>query len=150
MQVHICLLRALAWHDSKLQRQARKLDLAKLDETTWKDYLWEFLRYLHCFDWWRQHVIARPPEQPAVDLATGEPCAAVPTDVQKPAAGAMPPKGDDAASAAAWSSFVRRLNTMDGTPDELMMRAYADLSVSDRFALLTLLTDVLLLSLIHI
>ena len=72
-QIHICLLRALAWHDSKAMRQARKLDLARLDETTWKDYLWEFLRYLGFIDWWRSHVIARPPEKPTVDLATGQP-----------------------------------------------------------------------------
>jgi hypothetical protein len=145
-ELHICLLRALAWHDSKLQRQARKLDLSRLDATTWKDYLWEYLRYLHCFDWWRQHVISRPPEPPFVDLKTGRPGAATAapgTQERKPPSGPMPAVSD-AEGLGPWVAFMRQLNTMDTTPEELMMREYEDLDVTDRFALLNLLCDVVL------
>jgi DDT domain/PHD-finger/WSTF, HB1, Itc1p, MBD9 motif 1 len=150
-EVHICLLRALAWHDSKLQRQARKLDFARLDATSWPDYLWEYLRFFHCFDWWRSHVITRPPERPLVDPDTGvsreaAAAAAVAKAAEKAALppGPMPATGGEGAADGAWRAYVRRLNKLDTTPEEMMMRSYADLSVTERFALLNLLCDVLL------
>jgi hypothetical protein len=45
---------------------------------------------------------------------------------------------------AAWWRYVRQLNTMDTTPDELIMQEYDDLDVLDRFSLLNFLCDVLL------
>ena len=71
LQVHICLLRTLAWHDSTKLRAKRKLDFANLDHTTWKDFLWEFLRYAQQPAWWRAHVIHRGPEKPLEDRITG-------------------------------------------------------------------------------
>jgi hypothetical protein len=70
--VHICILRTLAWHDSTKLRAKRKLDFEHLDHTTWKDFLWEFLRYAQQPAWWRSHVIHRAPEKPLVDLHTGD------------------------------------------------------------------------------
>ena len=72
LQVHICMLRTLAWHDSTKLRAKRKLDFVNLDHTTWKDFLWEFLRYAQQPAWWRAHVIHRAPEKPLVDLETGD------------------------------------------------------------------------------
>lgn len=66
------MLRTLAWHDSTKLRAKRKLDFANLDHTTWKDFLWEFLRYAQQPAWWRAHVIHRAPEKPLVDLQTGD------------------------------------------------------------------------------
>ena len=147
-EVHICVLRALAWHDSKLQRQARKLDFARLDATTWPDYLWEYLRYFHCFDWWRQNVVLRPPELSRLDLATG---ATNPTAEEKRQqqeldllAGPMPAPDGGGSSEAAWRLYLKRLNTFNTISDEMMMRNYSDLSVTERFSLLNLLCDVLL------
>ena len=141
-ELHICLLRALAWLDSKPVRAARRLDFASLDATTWPDYLWDYLRFLRCFDWWRTHVISRPPEQPSVDPATGQP-PANPAERAPPSAGPMP-AAEEAGGREAWLAYVRRLNTMNVTPDELLMREYSDLEVTERFALLNLLCDVLL------
>ena len=72
LQVYICMLSTLAWHDSTKLRAKRKLDFVNLDHTTWKDFLWEFLRYAQQPAWWRAHVIHRAPEKPLVDLQTGD------------------------------------------------------------------------------
>jgi hypothetical protein len=143
-EVHICLLRALAWHESKTQRLARKLPLATLDTNTWKDHLWEYLRYLHCFDWWQAHVIHRRPEVPFVDLRSGQVNPSRVVLETKPNVECEMPVVQNEDGKAAWLKYVLLVNKMDRTPDELIMREYDELEVLDRFSLLNLLCDVLL------
>lgn len=133
MQLHVCLLRSLAWHDSRAMRARRKLNLGHLDETTWKDYLWEYMRYVGALAWWRQHIIRRAPEQPLLDLRTGTPSVA-----PRPAAAAA---ANPAPGAPAWCSRMRALFAKDYYPQRLTMREYNELDAVDRAAMLTLLTD---------
>jgi len=118
LQLHVCLLRSLAWHDSRPMRARRKLDLGHLDETTWKDYLWEYMRYVGALAWWRQHIIRRAPERPLLDLRTG-----MPRTAPRPPA---PPAATPAAGAAtkAWAARMRELFSMDYYAQRLTMRDY--------------------------
>lgn len=44
LQMMVCILRALAEDESRVQRAEHALDLALLDAATWPDYLWDYLR----------------------------------------------------------------------------------------------------------
>ena len=114
MQVHICLLRTLAWHDSTKLRAKRKLDFANLDHTSWKDFLWEFLRYAQQTDWWRSHVIHRAPEKPLVDLHTG---------AVKPGASLSALKADSAEAKAIMTNGMKPEPGADKPPAEGGVRA---------------------------
>lgn len=131
VQLHVCLLRSLAWHDSRAMRARRKLDLGHLDETTWKDYLWEYMRYVGALAWWRQHIIRRAPEQPLLSLRDGT----ARTAPRPTAAAAAVPDAPE------WCSRMRELFSMDYYPQRLTMRDYNELDAVDRAAMLTLLTD---------
>ena len=43
-EVHVCVLRTLAFDELAEERQERKLDLTFLDHVTWPSYVWEWLR----------------------------------------------------------------------------------------------------------
>jgi hypothetical protein len=42
-ELHVCLLRALALHETSANRRMRRLDLALLDTTTWPEFVWDWL-----------------------------------------------------------------------------------------------------------
>jgi DDT domain/WSTF, HB1, Itc1p, MBD9 motif 1 len=43
-ELHVCVLRALAFDEVEEEREERKLDLGMLDHLTWPCYVWEMLR----------------------------------------------------------------------------------------------------------
>ncbi|KXZ44090.1 hypothetical protein GPECTOR_74g704 [Gonium pectorale] len=42
-QLHVCILRTLAAHETSAARRRRRLDLEHLDEVTWPEFVWEWL-----------------------------------------------------------------------------------------------------------
>ena len=47
LQMMVCILRALAEDENRVQRAEHALDLALLDAVTWPDYLWDYLRLVY-------------------------------------------------------------------------------------------------------
>ncbi|KAA6424010.1 MAG: enhancer of isoform C [Trebouxia sp. A1-2] len=45
-ELHICLIRSLAFDENKAERAQRGLDLGCLDSMSWPEYVWEYL-YMH-------------------------------------------------------------------------------------------------------
>jgi hypothetical protein len=42
-ELHVCLLRTLALHETSADRRRRRLDLALLDSATWPEFVWDWL-----------------------------------------------------------------------------------------------------------
>jgi len=77
-EVHVCVLRALAFDEVEEEREERKLDLGLLDHITWPCYVWEMLRLtedpLAKYEW-SQRLLERI--VPMMALTAPAPAAAV-------------------------------------------------------------------------